>query len=122
MAKAKSTIPQERIDLYDRHIAAHPDIERKGAANPYTSVNGHMFSCLNKAGEIGIRLSKEDQAAFLEKHDATLFRSYGAVMRGYVSVPDDVLEDDALFQQYLTRSFEYVRSLVPKPTTRKPKK
>ena len=109
------------VALYDAQIAAHPTIERKGAKNPYTSVNGHMFSATNRDGEIGIRLSKEEQAAFLEKFDAKLFISYGATMRGYVTVPVSLLKSDE-FQDYLNLSFKYVTSLVPKPTTRKKKK
>jgi hypothetical protein len=46
----------DRVRLYERHVAAHPFMERKGATMFYTSVNGHMFSCLNKQGEIGLRL------------------------------------------------------------------
>lgn len=38
----------ERLAFYDRLIAANPNFERKGKTMPYTSVNGHMFSQLNK--------------------------------------------------------------------------
>jgi len=43
---------------------------------PYTSVNGHMFSQLNKAGELGIRFSKEGEQ-FMEEHQTTVFKSMG---------------------------------------------
>ena len=119
MADDKYTDPNI-VELYDAQIAAHPTIERKGAKNPYTSVNGHMFSATNKDREVGIRLSKEDQAAFLEKFDAKLFISYGATMRGYVTVPVSLLKSE-YFQEYLDLSFNYVSSLEPKPT-KKPKK
>lgn len=55
---------------------------------PYKSASGRMFSQLNKAGEIGIRLPNDQQQALFEDHDTTVFRSYGAVMNGYVLVPD----------------------------------
>ena len=32
-----------------------------------------MFSLLNKAGEIGIRFSKEVQKKFIEEFDSTIF-------------------------------------------------
>lgn len=105
----------DTIALYDRQIEKHPEIERKGAKNPYTSANGHMFSFVNKDGEVGIRLSKEDQAAFMSEFDSKPFISYGATMRGYVTVPISLLES-AEFQEYLTKSYEYVLSLKPKPT------
>ena len=109
------------LELFEKQLYTHPTIDRKGAKNPYTSVNGHMFSCMNRDGEVGIRLSKEDQATFLEKFDAKLFISYGATMRGYVTVPVSLLESEE-FQVYLDKSYDYVSSLKPKPTTRKRRK
>jgi hypothetical protein len=49
----------EKVELYNKLIAKCPGIERKGKNNPYTSVNGHMFSLINKDGELGMRFSKE---------------------------------------------------------------
>lgn len=73
---------KEKLKFYDRLIEMNPNFERKGKTVPYTSVNGHMFSQLNKAGEIGIRLSKEDGERFMKEHQTTVFKSYGSVMRG----------------------------------------
>ena len=42
-AKRKST-PSQQEALYDKLIATIPDIERKGDANPYTSLNGNVRS------------------------------------------------------------------------------
>ncbi len=42
----KPDIPADKLALYEKLIATHPEIERKGGANPYTSLNGHMFSLL----------------------------------------------------------------------------
>ena len=114
MAEERFSHP-DIVALYDAQIEAHPEIVRKGKNNPYTSVNGHMFSFTNKDLECGIRLSKEDQAAFIEEFDSKLFRSYGATMRGYVTVPVEMLKSDA-FQDYLNKSYDWVRSLPPKPT------
>ena len=75
MAKKKVDIPQDKLDAYDRLIASNPDIERKGVTNPYTSVNGHMFSHLSKQGTMGLRLPKEEREAFLEKYDTMLYES-----------------------------------------------
>jgi hypothetical protein len=46
-AKKKRPIPPEKIALYDKVVATISHVERKGAANPYTSVNGNMFSPLH---------------------------------------------------------------------------
>lgn len=104
----------ERIVIYDRLVAKCPYIVRKGKTMPYTSANGYMFSQVNKAGEIGIRLSKESGKAFMEKYDSGPFMSYGARMRGYVLIPDELLNDLDTLAQYLEEGHRHVLSLDPK--------
>lgn len=103
----------ERLAIYDELVARCPDFERKGKKMIYTSANGYMFSILNKAGEIGIRLPKDQGKRFMEEHDSTEFRSYGSVMRDYVLVPDHMLEDLDKLSVYLNDSYAYVMSLEP---------
>jgi len=55
-AKKTNNIPPDKSALYDKLIETHSKIERKGAANPYTSLNGHMFTYLNPAGTLALRL------------------------------------------------------------------
>jgi hypothetical protein len=43
MSMPKHNIPADKLALYEKLIATNPKIKRKGAANPYTSLNGHMF-------------------------------------------------------------------------------
>lgn len=119
MSKNASLPPQDKIDLYDRLIATNPEIERKGVTNPYTSVNGHMFTHLSRTGTLGIRLPKEEREAFLEKYNTTPYESYGAIMREYVTVPDDLFEDTQTMKDYLEISYAYTSSLKPKPTRKK---
>ncbi len=107
---------KEKLEFYDKLIDTNPNFHRKGKTMPYTSVNGHMFSQLNKAGEIGIRLSKEEGERFKKEHQATIFKSYGAVMRDYVLIPEKLLEDFELLTTYLNDSYNYVKSLEPKAT------
>jgi TfoX/Sxy family transcriptional regulator of competence genes len=119
MSKKPSQIPHDRLDAYNKLIASHPEIERKGVTNPYTSVNGHMFSHLSKTGELGLRLPKDEREAFLEKHNTSLYESYGAIMKEYVAVPDALLMNTEELMEYLTISYTYVKSLKPKPTKKK---
>lgn len=79
---------EEKQKIYDELVARCPRFERKGKTMPYTSANGHMFSLLNKAGEIGIRFSREVQKKYLEEFNTTLFKSYNAIMHGYILIPD----------------------------------
>ena len=119
MAKKKIEISEERVEQYDRLIATNPNIERKGVTSPYTSLNGHMFTYLSKSGSLGIRLPKEEREAFLENYDTTLFESYGAIMKEYVTVPDELFENTEELKPYLDMSYEYIKTLKPKPTKKK---
>ena len=119
MSKTSNLPPQDKINLYDRLIDTHPNIERKGKSMPYTSLNGHMFTYLSKSGSLGIRLSKEEREAFLEEYNTTLYESHGAIMKEYVTVPDDLLENTEELEKYLDLSYEYVKTLKPKPTKKK---
>ena len=117
----KNPVSKRRRDAYDRLLATHPDISRKGKNLLYTSVNGHMFTVFSTAAKLGIRLPKTEREAFLDRFDTTLLESYGHMMREYVTVPDALLEDTETLGPYLKMSYEYVTSLEPKPT-KKPKK
>ncbi len=112
---------QEKLALYDKLLATHPDIERKGKTMRYTSANGYMFTYFSKEGVLGIRLPKDEQEAFVAQYNTPPFVQYGAVMRGYVTVPDGLLRDTAVLKPYLDASYAYVQSLKPKPTKKKKK-
>lgn len=102
------------LDLYDKLVSKCPRFDRKGKNNPYTSANGHMFSTINKAGELGIRFSKEVQKKYIEAWNTTLFKSYNSVMQGYVLIPEKMLQDLDNLAVYLNESYDYVMSLPPK--------
>jgi hypothetical protein len=60
----KSSAPAPEVALYDQLIATNPKIERKGAANPYTSLNGNMFTLLHQS-RLAIRLPEDKREEFL---------------------------------------------------------
>ena len=105
---------QEKLKRYDELVAKCPRFERKGKSMPYTSANGHMFSLLNKAGELGIRFSKQVQSDYLNQFNTSLFKSYGATMQGYILIPDSLLADTDTLVDLLNESYDYVMSLEPK--------
>ncbi|MEL6324404.1 MAG: hypothetical protein AAFQ84_09280 [Pseudomonadota bacterium] len=98
--------------IYDRACAA-AGIERKGKNLVYTSANGHMFSQMNKAGELGVRLPKDRQQAMGEEHGAGPFKSYGATMRDYICFTDEMLMDEARVAALLKEGLAFVESLPP---------
>jgi hypothetical protein len=102
------------LELYNNLIATHPKIERKGAAHPYTSLNGHMFTYLDQTGTMGLRLPEDEVEKFLKKYKTTLFKSYGVVKKDYVTVPDTLLTNTKELKKYLEMSYEFVTTLKPK--------
>ena len=115
-SRKKCNVPADKLELYDKVVAKHGKVERKGAANPYTSLNGHMFSYMNQAGSLALRLSAEDREAFLKKYKTGLFEMYGMIMKEYVTVPDKLLHNTKELMKHFDASYRYVGTLRPKPT------
>lgn len=119
MSKATHDIPDAALALYDKLVATQPEVERKGAAMPYTSVNGHMFSFLTKEGRLALRLPAAEREAFLKDYDTTLCKQNGVVLKEYVEVPAALLKRTQELSTFFGISHAYVAGLNPKPTTKK---
>jgi TfoX/Sxy family transcriptional regulator of competence genes len=109
------------VALYDKLIATLPGLERKGANNPYTSLNGNMFTLLHQSRSLAIRLPEGKREEFLKKYKTSLFEAYGCVMQEYVAVPDSLLKETKQLQKYLESGYEYAKTLKPKATTKSKK-
>jgi hypothetical protein len=107
---------RRKLEAYERIVATIPGLERKGAANPYTSVNGNMSSYLHPSGAMALRLPPGLREEFLAAYDTNLFEAYGIVQKEYVTVPDALLADTEVLRRYFRASFDYVAGLKPKPT------
>ncbi|MDJ0792457.1 MAG: hypothetical protein QNJ71_11225 [Acidimicrobiia bacterium] len=90
--------------------------EVKGAKNPYTSRNGHMFSFLDATGTMALRLSDELTDEFRSRYQSGDVTQYGSTMRGYSSVPAELLADTRELAAWFDRSWEWIGTLPPKPT------
>jgi hypothetical protein len=108
----------ESVAHFDALLERFPTMKRKGKTMPYTSMNGHMFSFVDKEGVLGLRMSKEDIAEFRAQYGTGDFIQYNSVMRGYVVVPADLLADTDTLVGWYERSLAYIGSLKPKPTKR----
>jgi TfoX/Sxy family transcriptional regulator of competence genes len=115
----KTAIPSAKVALYEKLVATIPTLVRKGDANPYTSLNGNMFTLLHQSRTLAIRLPEARREEFLKKYKTTLFEAYGVVMKEYVTVPDELLTNTRALQKYLEASYEYAKTLKPKPTKKK---
>ncbi|MEM1195887.1 MAG: TfoX/Sxy family protein [Pseudomonadota bacterium] len=104
------------LKRYEEIVADYPDLTVKGKANKYTSMNGNMFSALQKDGALTVRLSEVAKKAYNDAHGTGDVISYGSVMRGYVYVTPEIWEDDAKLRDLFKQSVEHAKSLKPKPT------
>jgi len=121
MAKAKPEAPEEAVAAYDALLAAF-DLTRKGAKNAYTSMNGNMFSYLEKQGSLALRLGKAEREAFIAEYGSSLAVAYNTVMKEYVVVPAEMLRDLAAVKPHFEASLAYAQLLKAKPTKKKPAK
>lgn len=115
---AKSDATEKTLELYSKLLSS-VGLEQKGKNMPYTSMNGNMYSFVAKEGYVAIRLSEEDKQEFMDKYNAGPAISYGATMRGYVHVPDEVLKKTSELTAYMKKSHEFAKTLKPKPTKKK---
>jgi len=118
MAKAKNAAYADNLQWYEALVATNPKVTRKGAAMPYTSLNGHMFSLLTPPGAVIIRLPDDVRDAFRKKYKTKPVVLYGALMKEYVEVPDALLRKTRELKKYFDASYKYTASLKPKPTKR----
>ena len=114
-----TTIPADKLALYEKLIATRPDIEQKGANVPYTSANGYMCTYLSEEGALRIRLPKAAIEEFMNKYNAAHPLAYGIVQKDFVEVPDDLLKKTKELKKYLDLSYEHAMSLKPKPAKKK---
>ena len=118
MAKAETTTDPKVLAAFDAMIGAVPGVERKGAAMPYVSVNGNMYGMISKMGVIGIRLGKDDLAAFMAAGGEPFEGTPGFINREYGGVPAAMLGDSKMLRAWFKKSHAFAAGLKPKKTTR----
>lgn len=105
---------EENKEKYAQALLLTDKFKLKGKNMLYTSSNGYMFSMLNKAAEVGVRLSKEDQEVFHQEYTSDLYKSHGANMRDYVLVPPKLLDQPEVLIKWIVKGFDHVNTLKPK--------
>ena len=109
-ASKKSTISAPEVNLYEKLIATIPKIERKGAANPYTSVNGHMFTLLRQSRTLAIRLPENKREQVLRSTKRRCLRP--TVHDGRIcTVPGALLKNTKELQKHLELNYELSRTV-----------
>ena len=121
--KVYCNLSEEQATLYESVVqnamqaveqAEGDGIQRKGAANPYTSGNGWMASFLGKEGEVAVRLGLAELTEFLTEHDTEHPVSYGAVMKDFVVVPEAIVAEPEQLADVLRQAHAHVDALPPK--------
>jgi TfoX/Sxy family transcriptional regulator of competence genes len=102
------------LELYEKVVTTIPEVKRKGKTMPYASHNGHMFSLFTKEGKLALRLPDDDREAFVKKYGTEPVVQYGAVMKEYVEIPQELLQDTDELKQYFELSYRYIGTLKPK--------
>jgi hypothetical protein len=107
--------PPDALERYAAVVEAAGE-PVKGAKNPYTSRNGHMYSFLDRDGAMALRLSEELADEFLARYESRPVMQYGSVMRGYVLIPDELLSDPEELGSWFAKAYDWIGTLEPKPT------
>ena len=102
------------LELHEKVVTTIPEVKRKGKTMPYTSHNGHMFSLFTKEGKLALRLPDDDREAFVKKYGTEPVVQYGAIMKEYVEIPQELLQDTDELKQYFELSYHYIGTLKPK--------
>ena len=104
--------------ILERLAEAEPDLTVKGKKTPYLAVNGNMFAFVDPEAALCLRFAEADRAALAAQFGVGPVMQYGAVMRGYVALPQDVVADAARLADLFAQSLDHARALKPKPTER----
>ncbi len=105
---------KENLATYVALVEMFFDDQVKGKANPYTSMNGNMYSFLDDQGRICLRMAEADRAKFSDLFGTGPVQQYGATMRGYVSIPVEFLADKDVLAEAFGCSLQHAQTLKKK--------
>lgn len=111
--------PATSFELYSLVVARTDNVDLKGATMPYTSLNGHMTSFLDKTGSVGLRLAPDDRNRFIDQYQTEIAEQYGSKMKDFVVVPERLLGNIGVAGDWFDKSVAWVATLDPKSTKRK---
>jgi TfoX/Sxy family transcriptional regulator of competence genes len=103
-----------RLETEDAAAAGVRFERRKMFGYPSLFVDGNLATGLHGPGWM-VRLAPDDVAALLATPSARPFEPMpGRPMKGYALLPPDVVEDDALLEQWVRRALGHAATLPPK--------
>jgi hypothetical protein len=75
-----------------------------------------MFSFLDVAGTMALRLPSRDRETFVDRYQSRTAEQHGRPMREYVVIPNDLLERTEELAGWFRLSYESIGTLKPKTT------
>ncbi|MCX6090586.1 MAG: TfoX/Sxy family protein [Atribacterota bacterium] len=107
-------VPEKNRKILDHAFEVYPEAERKMMFGcPGYFINGNMLAGTHQE-TFFIRLSEEDQKEIFQKAAAPFTPMVGRTMKGYVTLPASIPENEADFREWLGKGIAYVRTLPPK--------
>lgn len=109
--------PADLVDRFQTFVAGRDDLEpRQMFGYPSGFVGGNLTTGLHKTAWF-VRLPADDEAALRALGGGSFEPMPGRPMRGYVTLPDGILTDDAALDGWVDRSVAFVRTLPSKSKT-----
>jgi TfoX/Sxy family transcriptional regulator of competence genes len=113
MAWRKS--PPDLIAAFDAALPDDRRVQRRSMFGyPCAFARGNMFTGLHQESLI-VRLPEEERARLLRHPGASIFSPMpGRVMKEYVAVPPEIVDDEEALRRWMTISLDYAASLPAK--------
>ena len=103
--------PAELVDRFRSYVAGRDDLEpRQMFGYPCGFVGGNLATGLHKTFWF-VRLPADAEAELRALGGGSFEPMPGRPMRGYVTLPEDILADEASIDRWVDRSVAFVRTL-----------
>ncbi|MCO4820029.1 MAG: hypothetical protein KC517_10435 [Bacteroidetes bacterium] len=73
-----------------------------------------MTSFIGNDGNLAFRLSQEDITTLTESHEAQLMQQHGKILKDFICVPENLLNDQDLLATFFQKSLDHTNGLKPK--------
>jgi TfoX/Sxy family transcriptional regulator of competence genes len=113
-------VSKDLSELLETAVADFPADKRMMFGCPAYFVSNNMFTGVHQDNII-IRLAEGDRKSILSQYDgaAPFEPMEGRIMKEYVTVPEALFRNAEALTDWLSRSYEYARSLPPKERKRR---
>ncbi|MEM6696235.1 MAG: hypothetical protein AAF626_16375 [Pseudomonadota bacterium] len=102
------------LSVYKGLIEKYFADDVKGKKLPYTAMNGNMYSFVDAEGHICLRMAEPERARFSRLFGTDSVKQYGAVIKGYVAIPNAFLEAPDHVEAAFAASLAHARTLKAK--------